>query len=83
MTFSIIAYKATRGPRILADRLDRSAVLQKANEIYDSYKCLFKANLAQSGVAIMIVTDDDADALAHEGVITCNEPRILEQYGGF
>lgn len=77
---SIVLRKVTRDPVVVSTGLTIQAAREQGTALFEHYKVLNKVKMASSGVAVILVKDEDVQGL-FTSLLAVNDKRILEQYG--
>jgi hypothetical protein len=79
---AFITFKATRKPRTVQSGLPQAEAIAAASHFYDQAKILSDHELLASGVSVMVVTDEEAQAFEESGRIPHGFKPLL-QCGGW
>lgn len=82
--FSVLAHKASRGPKLLVSGQSKEQAYVAADTAYGVSKQLNDLELVPSGLAFLLVTDATAQRILAQHTVHAQDAKdILFQWGGY
>lgn len=83
MTYSVLTFKATRGASVIGKGLDYISAMNLLDRALEFNRAFFLSKLMVSGVAILLMKDEDAEEINNAGIIMLSDKQVLFQAGSY
>lgn len=82
--YSVLTFKATRVPRMVISGLGKESAIARACDLYDQAKLFSDHGYLVSGVTVVVLTDQSAEAAITAGMLPhLSRNLLVYQCGGY